>query len=715
MSKLSDILIPLPQKIEEGDAKFKVSAFGGKVVIKTGVKCDLIASARDCLEKRLNSLAAVTADGKRGDYKITVTVDGADSAFDGIESDEAYYVKTSKREALLVGKTPAGAYYAAVTFADMLTECEGNVTVPEAYVLDWPDFKYRGHTLESRFGTEFLTREDYYEIIDYFAAQKINRLMPVLYDCWGFQYDNDPAEYLYVPIPGHPEIKTPTRIKYYSVKEQKWINKNGLLPSMYKEDFLGDVVAYGKKKNVTVVPMTNSLGHNTLIPRMIPEISAKNEDGTSKNWGYCTSSEETYNVLFAWMDSIIDKYVLPYGNNELHLGLDEVPPTYKCECPRCRDLERTDIFIDHAIKMIRHAKERGMKRVYIYHDMFLSYDAVTDETKQRFIDGGVDDVTVIDWWTYEDPTAGLFFGKADKVRPIMKSMIKPYTSYQNWTVAQDCFENIRGTVKLAIGQGFEGSCAYSTYDRSFDKNFCLLADISWNNANVDGVEQFEARYAEKRYPNNKEKALTALRAMRDIMIDEVHNNYQNRTTRWLEVYPYCYRIQNRDEKGRLLSLDIKNFPGDIYDRLKRSDRVDVAYLELLYKNSAVAIDFFENSGTNDKYNDAWLLTARHINRLADEYLSMLAVSAEYDRGACPVKVVDVLNRLITERESLMAFAEDVKERAQSYMYLRNMSHFRQYLVDLRDYFCREINAGKRPKLDLCDLNYAMSERFAFLR
>ena len=86
MSKLSDILIPLPQKIEEGDVSFKVSAFGGRVVIKTGVKCDLIASARDCVEKRLNSLAAVTADGKRGDYKITVTVDGTDGAFDGIES-----------------------------------------------------------------------------------------------------------------------------------------------------------------------------------------------------------------------------------------------------------------------------------------------------------------------------------------------------------------------------------------------------------------------------------------------------------------------------------------------------------------------------------------------------------------------------------------------------------------------------------------------------
>ena len=360
-------------------------------------------------------------------------------------------------------------------------------------------------------------------------------------------------------------------------------------------------------------------------------------------------------------------------------------------------------------------KKFEMKRVYFSHDMFLELGAVTDANKQRFVDAGVDDVTVLDWWTYEDPTAGLYFGKADQVRALFKSIVKPYTSYQNWTVAQDSYENIRGTVKLALERGFEGTDAYGTYDRSFDKNFQVLADVSWNTSNIDNPEQFEARYAEKRYPNNKEKALTALRAMRDIMIDEAHNNYQNRTTRWLENYPYCYRIQKRDEEGMLLSLDLKNFPGDIYDRLKRSDRVDVSYLELLYKNSAVAIDFFENSGVNDKHNDAWLLTARHINRLADEYLSMLAVSAEYDRGACPVKVVDVLNRLITERESLMAFAEDVKERAQSYMYLRNMSHFRQYLVDLRDYFCREINVGKRPKLDLCDLNYAMSERFAFLR
>lgn len=722
MRKLKDFLIPLPKKIEETEKKINIAAFGAKVMLKCAGREDLIKSARSTVTKKLASLGAVTTDGVRGDYKITVKVDADAPDFAGIESAEAYYIKTAKRETLLVGNTPAGAFYAAVTFAEMLTEENGTLYVPEAYILDWPDFKYRGHSLESRYGTEFLTREDYYDMIDYFASIKVNRLMVVLYDCWSTQYDSDPVEYLYASVPGYPEVKTLKRIKYYSAKEKKWISKNNLLPTIFEEKFFGDVVAYGLTKNVTIVPMTNSLGHNTLLPRMIPAISAKNEDGTPKKCGYCTSSDETYKVLFSWMDDIIDKYVLPYGNDEFHLGLDEVPPTYKCDCPKCRDLDRIDIFIDHAIKLIKHAKERGMKRVYIYHDMFLSYGIVNDDTKKRFVDAGVDDVTVIDWWTYEDPTAGLFFGKADKVRPIMKSVIKPYTSYQNWTVAQDCYENIRGTVRVAVDLGFEGSCAYSTYDRSFDKNFQLLSDISWNHANIDDPEEFEARYAAKYYPDNKEEALTALRAMRDIMVDEAHNYYQNRTTRWLEVYSFSYRTPKTNEDGtpaldesgnRIFAL--KNFPGDVFKRLINSDRVDVAYLELLKKNSSFAINFFENSGVHDIYNDTWLLTARHYNRIADEYLSLLAASREYDNGASPASVVAVLDRLVDEREALMSFAEDVKERAQSYTYLRNMSIFRQYLVDLCDYFCRQINAGNRPKLDITDLNYAMSEKFFFLR
>ena len=722
MQKLANVLIPLPKKIEQGEASYTVAGFEGKIALRISEKCDLTKSAHEVIAKRLADLAAVTVDGKRGDYKVTVKVDPADPAFAKIDKGEAYYVKTGKRETVLCGKDPAGAFYAAVTFADMLEQSGDDVVVADAYVLDWPDFKHRGHTMESRYGTEFMTKQDYFDALDYLASMKVNLFIVNLYDCWGFQYDGDYVEYLYAPIPGHPEIRTPKRIKYFSVRNNKWISKKDLIPDMYKEDFFAEVVAYGKRKNIVVVPEVNSLGHNTLIPRMLPEISAKNEDGTPKNRGYCTSNPETYKFLFTWLDDVIDRYVLPFGNDELHLGLDEVGEAYKCQCPKCRDLSRTDIFLDHAIALIKHAKDKGMKSVSICHDMFLELGAVTDANKQKFVDAGIDDVTVLDWWTYEDPTAGLFFGKADQVRPILRSRIKPYSSYQNWTAAQDCYENIRGTIKVAKEQSFEGTDAYGTLDPSFDKNYKLLADVSWNVSELDNVEGFEMRYAEKYYPKNRERAATAFRALRDIMIDEAHNNYQNRTTRWLEVYPYCYRVQKKDDEGNVILdesgkplLGLKNFPGDTFGRLIRSDRVDVAYLELLKKNSDLAISFFENSGRYDSFNDTWLLTARHYNRIADEYLSVLAAAAEYDEGGCPVSFVHELERLIGERERLMAFAEVVKPRSNSYTYLRNMSHFRQYLIDLRDYFLAEMKNGARPKLDLTNLDYAMSDRFFFLR
>ncbi len=722
MRKPSEYLIPLPKRIEENGNIIKIASFGGKVAIRLSEKCDLTRSAREVLEKKLAGIACVTGDGVRGDYKLNIKVDPADALFEGIESDEAYYVRTAKRETLLVGKSPAGAFYAAVTFAETLELAEDDVLIPDVFILDYPDFKFRGHTFESRYGTEFLTKEDYLEIVDYLASMKINRLCLTLYDCWGWQYDSDPAEFLYMPVPGHPEIKSPKRIKYYSVREGRWINRCDLIPTIFKEKFLPEVIAYAKKRNIVIIPQINTLGHNRLIPRYIPEISAKHPDGTPKKMGYCTANPATMELIYKWTDYMIDEYIAPFGNDEIHFGLDEVGPAFKCECPKCKDKSRTDIFLDFAIEVIKYSKKRGMKSVFLCHDMFLELDAVTDGNKQRFVDAGVDDVAVLDWWCYEDPTAGLFFGKRDKVRKILRSRIKPYSSYQNWTAAQDTHENVRGMMKVAIEHGFEGTDAYGTFDYSFDKNFYVIADLSWNVGEIDNQDGFDRRYASKYYPKNTGKALTAFRAMRDIMIDEAHNHFQNRFNRWLEYYNFSYRVVKKDEAGNELldecgnrTFTIKNFPGESFDRLIRSDRVEVAFLELVKKNSDLAIAFFENSGRYDKLNDTWLLTCRHYNRIADEYLSLLNAALDYNNGGSPIGVIETLDRLINEREKLMAFAECAKMRAQSYVYLRNMSLFRQYLVDLRAYLERETLTGRRPRLELSQLDYAMSEKFRFLR
>lgn len=714
MRKLKDYLIPMPKTVEENDKEFTLSSFGGKVRLTSLDKSDPTKEALKDIKEKFNSIAAVSSDGVRGDYTVRLKVSEDDEAFSGIESREAYYIKTGKRETVLVGKSSAGVLYAAYTFTDML-RCGGDsLTVPDAYILDYPDYPYRGHTIESRYGTEFMTFDDYKNMIDYFSRQKLNRIVITIYDCWNYQYDNDPAEFLYMEIPGHPEIKTPKRIKYYSAKNKKWVCKENLLPTLFVDKtLLGRVVEYAKKRNIVLLPQCNMLAHNTLIPRFIPEISAVNENGIPLRRGYCTAKAETYKLLYSIIDKMIDEYILPFGNDEIHFGLDEIQ--YRCKCPECRDRETIDIFIDHTLNLVKYAKSRGMKHVYLCHDVFLTYNAVGDGLKQRFVDAGVDDVTVLDWWTYEDPTAGLFYGKADKVYPLLRSRIKPYSGYQNWMAIQDTTENIRGLFKLASNFDFEGVNAYTTFDPAFDKNFLTIADLGWNHAGIDDPDEFDRRYADKYYPDKKEEAVTALRAIYHLTHDPAHVYWQNQLNRWLDYYMYGYRIVTKDENENI-TLTLKNFPGDVFTRLINSDRIDVSYLENVRSLALVAERFLLNSGRYDLFNDTLLMNVRYYDRCADEYLTVLSLSREYNESRIGAeRVIAELDRLISERESLMAFAEDVKIPHNLPTYLRNMSVVRQWLTDLRDYFLREIKAGRRPRLDLTNLDYAMSEKFSFLR
>ena len=332
-----------------------------------------------------------------------------------------------------------------------------------------------------------------------------------------------------------------------------------------------------------------------------------------------------------------------------------------------------------------------------------------------FIDEDIADVTVIDWWTYEDPIAGLFYGKADKVKPIVRSRIKPYSGYQNWMAIQDTTENVRGCIKLAKSLNFEGVNAYSTFDPAFDKNFLTIADLAWNSAGVDDASEFDRRYAARYYPDRIEEALDAFSAVYEMTHDDVHQYWQNRLNRWLDYYMYCYRVPCVDEKGEPKLL-IKNYPGECFRRLIESDRVDVPYLERVREYSARALKFFENSGRSDLYNDTWILTVRYYDRAADEFLTVLDLYDKYNGSNIGAEgVISELSRLVFEREALMNFAEEVKIEQNRPTLLRDMSVMRQWILDLLEYFKKECEMGREPKLDILNLDYAMSEKFWFLR
>ena len=110
----------------------------------------------------------------------------------------------------LTGFGSNGVYYAAVSFVQLLGQ-----EIPCCEILDWPDLSWRGQKIECRLNSDLMEKQDWMDLIDDLAQQKLNHLQIAIYGCWVVQYDGRVSEYLYVPLKGFPELKTPFQIKYF--------------------------------------------------------------------------------------------------------------------------------------------------------------------------------------------------------------------------------------------------------------------------------------------------------------------------------------------------------------------------------------------------------------------------------------------------------------------------------------------------------------------
>lgn len=684
MYHLKRALIPYPQIVEDHGGTVTIGRLCSPdfcLITDSGIASPIYEEAIRSLKQLFTDRLCIDEFPCRraeGTYPITLMTDAEDGDLRELKSEEAYSIRITTAGTKLCGKTAAGAFYAAVTFGQLL-HTEGNeARLPLCTIIDYPDFARRGNYIECRYGTEFLTREDWMHAIDCFAAMKNNQLTIGVYGCWADQYDDLPSQYLYLPLHAYPELKTPKDIRYFSVSENRWICRRKQLPSMFAEDYFGDLVAYGKRKNVTVKPLFNSLGHNRLIPTVFPEVSAKKEDGTPSARGFCTRNEHTFELLFNIYDEIIDRYLTPNGVDSFHIGMDEVTAASVCHCPACRDSSHKELMFEFIIKLCKHLKAKGMKSIYIYHDMlYNSFQCVNEELKERLIREDLYDNIVLDWWSYEDPNH-LFWDKVDGVNGLFRSVIKPFTGYYHWAIPTENNPNILACARLARQLNFEGIEAYGSLNDCYDKNYLYLAEAAWNTEKAMDERDFDRRYATLRFPNTADAAVVALDAMRIAMEDETHASYMNSVCYKLEYYHYCYRQSKQPT--------LKPFPKAVFDQVLFPEPERFRdYLQLLLEKSTLAVDFFENRSRDvGHFNDMWLLSAKHYQAIADEYLTLWTLLNDERDGVLDTDTaVCALDRLLLQRERLMACAETVRIPATRYTYLRNMSVFRQFYTELR--------------------------------
>ncbi|MCX6050755.1 MAG: family 20 glycosylhydrolase [Chloroflexi bacterium] len=412
---------------------------------------------------------------------------------------EAYSLELTETGGQLTAASAAGIFVGCQTIRQLFQDQPA--TLPPLQIVDWPDFRYRGFYVESKWGPDLMTLDDWKALIDYMAALKFNSLGIGVYGCWVVQYGNQTTEFMMLPFPEHPALKTPKTLRYYSPAAQAWQTLD-YLPRMATEDFFGDVVAYASENNITVRPHFNSPGHNTLIPRAYPDVSAQYPDGTPIGYGFCLSNPRSYELLFELYDSVIERYLRPHGIDWFHIGLDEVTGYLGidpkrpfemtapwCQCPQCRDRDHGQQLQEYTVRVCTHLKAQGINHITLWNDALDSLGALNETLVGMLTAAGVRENVIVQWWRYNEPAL------VPRQELDLRAWVTPMGGYWSNLFNQGYTANIYPMLLHGQRAGAEGADIYCIYDSAFDRNYACLAQYSWNQSSGDDLYQFKSRYA----------------------------------------------------------------------------------------------------------------------------------------------------------------------------------------------------------------------------
>jgi hypothetical protein len=504
----------------------------------------------------------------------------------------AFRLRTERNRIELVSATGHGLINGARAFADLVYPKGAGLYVPSVTILDYPDLAYRGIYVECRWGPDMMSLDQWKEAIDHLAAMRMNVMSVGLYNNWPIQYDGRISEWMMVPIKRYPKLNTPKLVTYYSPSRKEDVRLE-YVPRIYEEDLFGEIVKYGKSRGVIVRPHFNTPGHNTQIPRHYPQTSAKFPDGTPKKYGFCMSSPATFEIMLGIFDEICDRYLLPNGIDWFHIGLDEVYPSVGmnedmplkridpwCECPECVKTSPEDRFVNYAVRLAKHLKEKGINNIGMWHDHFARGGKMNEDLSRRFEEEGLMDSVVLHWWRYSD-----FF---DTTMPELgfRRWVVPMTGYFYWINYQNHLANCFLAAEKGVEEHAEGTEAYGVWHPAYHQHFAILAAKSWNSDQWPDMHAFRAEYAKFLFGERWREGLRALNYFDDFTAGPGMVNFLSR----LFDYPYLYAGWKEDAYIR------ENYPRPLIERMLANPLNITGFLGQIAGFAQKAIDIFSRDG-----------------------------------------------------------------------------------------------------------------------
>lgn len=494
------VLIPQPREL---------SLVGGQQPVGWLTRTQLPDFLADCGDHFDELLAQVGGDPAGPELPVTVAANAG--------PPESYRLTVVGGAVQISAADPLGLLYAARTLVDLYDSTDG-AALPEVRVADHPTFPVRGLFAESFAGTDLMELADWQELIDRLGALKFNTLGIAIYGCWQLGYDRDRTEYLFTPVPEYPQLRTPQRVVTWDpVPGQE--TELRYLPRMFEQDFFGEVVRYAADRGIEVIPQLGGPGHSSLIPRLVPELSAWDETGTPTGYGYCVSRPQARSALVDLMGALVRGQLAPAGVRRLHVAADEVYPIRNtdpddprrvvspyCQCPGCRERSPGELLIEYLVAVGRVLAEHGVTMVN-WQDTLVR-EKVLDAYLDRIAAEGLPEPVIV-WWKYNDPVP-----VADASRA--QTWVAPTTGLFSPLFTQDFTPHIETVLRRGHRAGAVGTFAYTMPDPADHTNLACLADLSWNLEGSGGAIGFWRRWAELTCPDDPDRAQHAALMVRTI-------------------------------------------------------------------------------------------------------------------------------------------------------------------------------------------------------
>ncbi|MBN2217519.1 MAG: beta-N-acetylhexosaminidase [Pirellulales bacterium] len=213
------------------------------------------------------------------------------------------------------------------------------MVVPCATVWDKPRFAWRGLLIDP--ARHFWTIDELKQYVDYLAIHKLNILQIHLTD-----HENWTVEVL-----RYPNLTPEKALNAADPRREK--NQTYYHPARhyYTQDELKSLVAFARKRFVTIVPEFEMPGHCGGLLRGCPECGCTVDAKKVGGGEVCPGQETTYKIL----QNILDEMLAVFPSQYIHIGADECAKTNWSKCADCR----------------KRMKDEGLESVTELHGYFV--------------------------------------------------------------------------------------------------------------------------------------------------------------------------------------------------------------------------------------------------------------------------------------------------------------------------------------------------------